>query len=80
MPLPPPSIPFPDTLKGVDELIRTDFEAFRLDWFSLLLAATLLVVIGLFMEGPELLHEIHSITHRLVFKLRFGFSLPEAHT
>jgi hypothetical protein len=78
--LPPPSIPIPDTLKGIDDLIRADFEAFRAVWFARLLTATFLVVVGLVMEGPELWHEIHSIVHRWKFNRRFHFSIPETHT
>lgn len=76
----PPSIPIPDTLKGIDDLIRADFEAFRALWFVRLLAATFLVVVGLVMEGPELWHEILSIIHRWNFRRRFHFSIPETHT
>ncbi len=75
----PPSVPTPDTLKGIDDLIRIDFEAFRTIWFARLLAATFLVVVGLAMEGPELWHEIHSIIRHWNFKRRFDFSIPEEH-
>lgn len=78
--LSPPSIPIPDTLKGIDDLIRADFEAFRALWFTRLLAATFFVVVGLVMEGPELWHEIHSISYRWNFQRRFHFSIPEEHT
>jgi hypothetical protein len=76
----PPSVPIPDTLKGIDELIRIDFETFRATWFARLLAATFLVAVGLVMEGPELWHEIHSIIWHWNFRRRFHFSLPEEHT
>jgi hypothetical protein len=56
-----PPIPIPDTLRGVDDLIRADFEAYRDFWFHQLLLATLLVVVGLVLEGPELWYEITSI-------------------
>ena len=42
----------PDTLKGVDDLIRAGFEAYRGSCFNWLLAATGLVVVGLVLEGP----------------------------
>ena len=42
----------PDTLKGVDDLIRAGFEAYRGACFNWLLAATGLVVVGLVLEGP----------------------------
>jgi hypothetical protein len=73
----PPTVPPPDTLKGIDDLIRIDFEGFRAIWFARLLAATFLVVVGLVMEGPELWHEIHSIIWRFSFNHRFHFSRPE---
>jgi len=62
-----PSIPLPDTLKGVDDLIRTGFEDFRGLWFTRLLASTALVVVGLLFEAPEIWHEsveaIRSLCH-----------------
>jgi len=70
----------PDTLKGIDDLIRAEFIAFRETCFNWLLAATGLVVVGLVFEGPELWHEISSITRHWRFRCRFHFSLPEEHT
>src|ERR1019366_6374 len=52
-----PPIPAPDTLKGVDDLIRSSFEAFREAWFTRLLVFTALVVVGLLFEAPEIWHE-----------------------
>lgn len=72
----PPSIPIPATLKGVDDLIRAELEAYRGSCFNWLLAATGLVVIGLVLEGPELWHEITSIWSHWRFERRFHFSLP----
>jgi hypothetical protein len=69
----------PDTLKGVDDLIHSGFEAYRASCFNWLLAATALVVVGLALEGPELWNEIFAIIHRWRFKRRFHFSLPEEH-
>ena len=69
----------PDTLKGVDDLIRATHEAFREACFNWLLVATALVVIGLVLEGPELSHEISSIIRNWRFNRKFHFSLPEQH-
>jgi hypothetical protein len=74
-----PSVPIPDTLKGVDDLIHAGFEAYRGSCFDWLLAATGLVVVGLFLEGPELWYEITSIVRHRRFTHRFHFSLPEDH-
>jgi hypothetical protein len=52
-----PPIPTPDTLKGIDDLIRLGFEEFRELWFSRLLISTALVVAGLLFEAPEIWHE-----------------------
>jgi hypothetical protein len=52
-----PPIPLPDTLKGVDDLIRSGFEEFRELWFTRLLVSTALVVAGLLFEAPEIWHE-----------------------
>lgn len=53
----PPPIPTPDTLKGVDDFIRSSLEAFSGSWFDWLLIATGVVVIGLLFEAPEIWHE-----------------------
>lgn len=53
----PPSIPMPDTLRGIDDLIRSNLEDFREIWFMWLLIATGLVVVGLLFEAPEIWHE-----------------------
>ncbi len=52
-----PPVPLPDTLKGVDDLIRSGFEEFRELWFTRLLVSTALVVGGLLFEAPEIWHE-----------------------
>ncbi|MGC2196628.1 MAG: hypothetical protein WA628_18285 [Terriglobales bacterium] len=70
-------LPFPETLKGVDDLIRISLEGFRDSCFNWLLIATFLVVVGLVFEGPELWHETTSIASHLRFRRRFRFSLPE---
>jgi hypothetical protein len=69
----------PDTLRGVDDLIRAGFEAYRGSCFNWLLAATGLVVAGLVLEGPDLWHDITSIVRQWRFNRRFHFSLPENH-
>lgn len=76
----PPPILRPDTLKGIDALIRAGFIAYRETCFNWLLAATGLVVAGLAFEGPELWHEISGISKHWRFRRSFHFSLPEAHT
>jgi hypothetical protein len=73
----PPSVPIPDTLRGVDDLIRIGFENFRAIWFERLLTATFIVVVGLVLEGPELWHETRAIKRHWSFTWRFRFSLPE---
>jgi hypothetical protein len=78
--LTPSPISRPDTLKGVDDLIRAGFEAYRGSCFNWLLAATGLVVAGLVFEGPELWHDITSIVRHWRFVRRFHFAVPEVHT
>jgi hypothetical protein len=75
--LSPPSILRPDTLEGIDDLIRVGLIAFRESCFNWLLVATGFVVVGLVLEGPELWHEIISIVRHWRFRRRFKFSLPE---
>lgn len=72
-----PPIPIPDTLRGLDDLIRADLEAYRDFWFHQLLLATLLVVVGLVLEGPELWYEITSIIRQWCSMPKF--STPEKH-
>src|SRR6266487_2607389 len=74
-----PPLSAPDTLKGIDNLIRVGFEAYRTSCLNWLLVATGLVVVGLGFEGPELWHDITSIIGQWRFKRRFHFSLPENH-
>ena len=50
----PPEISRPDALKGVDDLIRASFEAFRNTCFGWLLISTGIVVLGLLLELPEI--------------------------
>jgi hypothetical protein len=47
----------PDTLVGVDALIRSELERFASHWFWTLLAFTLLVALGLACELPEIWHD-----------------------
>jgi hypothetical protein len=73
----PPPITKPDSLKGIDDLIHAEFEAYRATCFNWLLAATGLVIVGLIWEGPELWYEITAIVRHWRFSRKFHFSLPE---
>src|SRR5438477_13061682 len=53
----PPPVSIPDTLKGVDDLIRAGLEGFSADWFWRLIEFTFLVALGLLFELPEIKHE-----------------------
>jgi hypothetical protein len=53
----PPMLPMPDTLKGIDDLIRSGLEGFAADWFWRLIEFTFMVAIGLLFEFPEIRHE-----------------------
>lgn len=77
--VPPPPTLVPNTLKGVDGLIHTGFEAYRATCFNWLLAATALVIVGLVLEGPELWLEITAIVQHWRFTRNFHFSFPEEH-
>jgi hypothetical protein len=62
----PPSVPIPDTLKGVDDLIRSNSEGFRNSCFNWLLVSTGVVVAGLLLELPEIyLESINAIRQLL---------------
>jgi hypothetical protein len=53
----PPPVPTPDTLVGVDALIRSELEVFASHWFWTLLGFTFLVAMGLAFELPEIWHD-----------------------
>jgi hypothetical protein len=53
----PPVVAMPDTLRGVDDLIRSNLEAFAAQWIRCLIAYTAIVAFGLFLELPELWYE-----------------------
>ncbi len=44
-------------VKGLDNLVRSDFEAFRNIWFNRLLISTAVVALGLLFELPEIIHD-----------------------
>jgi hypothetical protein len=47
----------PDTLVGIDALIRSELEGFASNWFWTLLIFTFLVALGLTCEFPEIWHD-----------------------
>jgi ABC-type lipopolysaccharide export system ATPase subunit len=56
-----PTLPAPMLIlnlpKGIDDLIRADFEAYRNFWFAWLLISTGIVALGLLLELPEIWHD-----------------------
>jgi hypothetical protein len=54
---PPPTILAPDTLRGVDDLVRANLEVLGELWFNRLLISTALVFVGLVLEFPEIWHD-----------------------
>ena len=66
--IPPPQIPRPDTLKGVDELIRANLENVRDSGWNWLLVACLVVALGVVLEGPEVIYEARE-TFRHLFHI-----------
>jgi len=69
----------PVQVKYIDDLMRSDLLYWRDLWFGWLLLSTKLVVVGLILEGPELIHEFFSIRGRVRVEA-FGASLQESHT
>src|SRR5579863_6713027 len=65
VPIPPipPIIP-----KGLDDLVRSEFEAFRDGWFNWLLFWTAVVAVGLLFELPEIWHDTVDAIRALVGK------------
>jgi hypothetical protein len=62
----PSPISRPDTLAGVDALIRAEFENFSDWWFARLIWSSVIVAIGLFFEGPEVFHEVAGAIRRML--------------
>lgn len=54
VPIPPISPVIP---RGLDDLVRSEFEAFRNGWFNCLLFWTAVVAVGLLFDLPEVWHE-----------------------
>jgi hypothetical protein len=69
----PPQVLTPDVLKGIDDLIRADFEAFRNACFNWLLISTGVVVLGLLFELPEIwlesINAVNSLRHSPEFHI-----------
>lgn len=65
----------PDTLQGVDDLIRSGLEAYRESWFHCLLASTGLVVAGLVLEAFELVPELIFMVRRKCRERNWGIAL-----
>jgi hypothetical protein len=47
----------PIVVKGLNDRVRSDFEAFRNIWFNRLLISTAVVALGLLFELPEIIHD-----------------------
>jgi hypothetical protein len=69
----------PAQVKYIDDLMRADLLYWRDLWFGWLLLSTKLVVAGLILEGPELIHELFSIRGRFRIE-KSGASVQESHT
>jgi hypothetical protein len=57
----PSPISRPDTLVGVDVLIRAGLEKFSDLWFARLIWSSVIVAVGIFFEGPEVFHEVSGV-------------------
>jgi hypothetical protein len=62
VPIPPISLTIPN---GLDDLVRSEFEAFRNGWFNWLLFWTAIVAVGLLFELPEIWHDTVDVIHAL---------------
>lgn len=51
----------PDILRKVDDLMRGDLQAYRDAYFHCLLYSIYLVVVGLCLEGPEVVHDFRNL-------------------
>jgi hypothetical protein len=57
-----------DSLKTLDDLVRTDLQDIRQSFFVWLLISTAVVALGVLLEGPELLREASEEIERFRFK------------
>jgi hypothetical protein len=51
----------PELLRRLDNAIRFDLESWRVMFFHCLIGASMLVAIGVGLEGPEVIHEVRNI-------------------
>jgi hypothetical protein len=51
----------PDFVRGLDELVRTDLQELRDSYFYWLLVSTGVVILGVLLEGPELVWEVREV-------------------
>jgi hypothetical protein len=58
----------PDIIRRLDEYIRADFKDVRDGYFTLLVISAVLVIIGVVLEGPEIVHEAREVWKK--FRLR----------
>lgn len=63
VPIPPILLIIPN---GLDDLVRSEFEAFRDCWFNWLLFWTAIVALGLLCELPEIWHDTGDAIHALL--------------
>src|ERR1700680_2778361 len=72
----------PDFIRALDELVRRDLQELRDSYFTWLLISTGIVIIGVLLEGPELVWEVNEIfrQRRLSKNTELGASIPEPRT
>jgi hypothetical protein len=59
------SVP-PDFIRGLDELVRTDLQKLRDSYFYWLLISTGVVILGVLLEGPELVWEVREVSRQRI--------------
>jgi hypothetical protein len=47
----------PELIQALDEAIRTDLQNCRESYFGWLVASSIVVALGVVLEGPEVIHE-----------------------
>jgi hypothetical protein len=69
----------PESIRGLDEFVRTDLQEFRNSYFNWLLISTGVVILGVLLEGPELVWEVRELflQRRLAKNIGLATRIPE---
>lgn len=59
----------PETFRKLDALVRSDFQSAAYSCFWWLIAASVVVAVGVTLEGPEIVHDSARVMRRIIFRI-----------